>query len=57
MFGILIALGYNLEYRTPAEVYTSGSEADVVQSRGTLTIMEGVEAADPDLSMASILSN
>ena len=46
-----------LEYQTPAEVYTSGSEADVVQSQGTLTLMEGVEAADPDLSMASILSN
>ena len=46
-----------LEYQTPAEVYTSGSEADVVQSQGTLTLMEGVEAADPDLSIASILSN
>ena len=50
-----------LEYRTPAEVYTNGKEVapqrDVVQSRETLTSTEGIEAASPDLNMASTLSN
>ena len=49
-----------LEYRTPAEVYLDGKavdpQRDVVQSQETLTPMEGIEAASPDLNLASILS-
>lgn len=49
-----------LEYRTPAEAYLDGKEVDpqrdVVQSQETLTPLEGTEAADPDLNLASMLS-
>lgn len=38
-----------LEYRTPAEVFISGSEGDVVQLRTTLTSTEGSKRADPIL--------
>ena len=46
-----------LEYRTPAEVYTSEREADMVHSQGTLTLTKGVKTAGPDLSLPSFLSN
>ena len=46
-----------LEYRTPAEVFTSGTEEDLVQSRTTLASTERSKTAGPDLSFASILSN
>ena len=46
-----------LEYRTPAEVFTSGTEEDMVQSQTTLASTERSKTASPDLSFASILSN
>ena len=46
-----------LEYRTPAEVFTSGTEEDLVQSWTTLASTERSKTAGPDLSFASILSN
>ena len=46
-----------LEYRTPAEVYTSEREADMVHSQGTLTLTKVVKTAGPDLSLPSFLSN
>ena len=46
-----------LEYRTPAEVYTSEREADMVHSQGALTLTKGVRKAGPDLSLPSFLSN
>ena len=46
-----------LGYRTPAEVYTSEREADMVHSQGTLTLTKGVKTAGPDLSLPSFLSN
>ena len=46
-----------LGYRTPAEVYTSEREADMVHSQGTPKLTKGVKTAGPDLSLPSFLSN
>ena len=46
-----------LECRTPAEVFTSCTEGDVVQSRTALTSTEESKTAGPNLSFAFVLSN